>query len=330
MANIKQNGGYNALPISYKRGNPIPLDQSSVWYDYDLMADYAQNNPTAYVGQVLSLVDVNNETKAKLYIITDLNGTLTLIGSVDDVYTKAETDTLIESAVVNAAHLKRVTRNSKEEINPYEENALERIYMVPTLSDFENEYNKYDEYIVIETDVIDPDDSTRKLRIVEYVGSWDVDLSEYATKEELKNYIKNPTDGSRLISQQEITRLADTYTKTEGITTNDISDLDQWGSSLIQNIGVSNLSDALKNQINNAILKTQVNTSQFSIDDSGILSIKPEILNSNSTGVSVIDFEATVGNLETMLEEKFNVYDEIKNINDALTWQYIKTTTEGE
>jgi hypothetical protein len=41
MANIKQNGGYNALPISYKRGNPIPLDQSSVWYNYDLMADYA-------------------------------------------------------------------------------------------------------------------------------------------------------------------------------------------------------------------------------------------------------------------------------------------------
>jgi hypothetical protein len=50
MAVIKTNGGYNSLPISYKRGNPIPLDKSAVWYDYDLMVAYATSNPTAYVG----------------------------------------------------------------------------------------------------------------------------------------------------------------------------------------------------------------------------------------------------------------------------------------
>jgi hypothetical protein len=50
MAVIKTNGGYNALPISYKRGNPIPLDKSSVWYNYDSMVAYASSDPTAYVG----------------------------------------------------------------------------------------------------------------------------------------------------------------------------------------------------------------------------------------------------------------------------------------
>jgi hypothetical protein len=35
MAIIKLDGGYNALPISYKRGNPIPIDTTMVWYSLD-------------------------------------------------------------------------------------------------------------------------------------------------------------------------------------------------------------------------------------------------------------------------------------------------------
>jgi hypothetical protein len=50
MAVIKKDGSYMSLPKSYKRGNPIPLDISSVWYSYNEMSEYAKNNPTAYVG----------------------------------------------------------------------------------------------------------------------------------------------------------------------------------------------------------------------------------------------------------------------------------------
>jgi hypothetical protein len=50
MATIKKDGGYMPLPINIKRGNPIPLDASSIWYDVEAMADYAKNNITAYVG----------------------------------------------------------------------------------------------------------------------------------------------------------------------------------------------------------------------------------------------------------------------------------------
>ena len=80
MAVIKTDGGYNALPISYKRGNPIPLDKSSVWYDYDLMASYAATDVTAYVGQILSLVNETSEI-AKAYIILNTQGDLQEVGS---------------------------------------------------------------------------------------------------------------------------------------------------------------------------------------------------------------------------------------------------------
>lgn len=80
MAVIKTNGGYNSLPISYKRGNPIPLDKSAVWYDYDQMVAYAKNDATAYVGQILSLVQAEDLT-SKAYIILNEQGDLEILGS---------------------------------------------------------------------------------------------------------------------------------------------------------------------------------------------------------------------------------------------------------
>lgn len=80
MAIIKKDGNYMSLPKGYKRGNPIPLDVSSVWYSYEEMVNYAKNNATAYVGQILSLVDETNQT-AKFYGILNTKGELKEIGS---------------------------------------------------------------------------------------------------------------------------------------------------------------------------------------------------------------------------------------------------------
>lgn len=33
MATILNNAAYMALPMNIKRGNPIPLDTTAVWYD---------------------------------------------------------------------------------------------------------------------------------------------------------------------------------------------------------------------------------------------------------------------------------------------------------
>lgn len=80
MAVIKTDGGYNSLPISYKRGNPIPLDTTAVWYDYNAMKEYAETGVTAYVGQILGLVDEANET-ATAYIIINTAGALQEVGA---------------------------------------------------------------------------------------------------------------------------------------------------------------------------------------------------------------------------------------------------------
>ena len=55
MAVIKTDFNVMNLPMAIERNNPIPLDSTAVWYDYNEMHIYAMENPTAYVGQILSL-----------------------------------------------------------------------------------------------------------------------------------------------------------------------------------------------------------------------------------------------------------------------------------
>ena len=56
MANILQNAAYMALPMNIKRGNPIPLDTTAVWYSKTELENYAKTGATAYVGQILTLI----------------------------------------------------------------------------------------------------------------------------------------------------------------------------------------------------------------------------------------------------------------------------------
>lgn len=98
MAIIKTDGGYNALPISYKRGNPIPLDTTAVWYDKTELETYAQSGVTAYVGQILTLVDTTKNI-ATAYVIANVAGDLeevgaTPIGDTKSIVVDAETKTI--------------------------------------------------------------------------------------------------------------------------------------------------------------------------------------------------------------------------------------------
>jgi len=45
------------LPLNFRRGNPNPLDNSSVHPSFEAASDYAKNDPIAYVGQILSVVN---------------------------------------------------------------------------------------------------------------------------------------------------------------------------------------------------------------------------------------------------------------------------------
>ena len=61
---------YNSTstPKNYKRGNPIPLDNTALWNSLDDAKAYAEDNATAYVGQIISVVENNKEAA---YIITE-------------------------------------------------------------------------------------------------------------------------------------------------------------------------------------------------------------------------------------------------------------------
>lgn len=80
MATINNNIAASSLPITFKRGNPVPLDNSSVWYDYESMVTYAQSGATAYVGQILAYVNETDSTTT-IYAIKDTDGTLEAVGS---------------------------------------------------------------------------------------------------------------------------------------------------------------------------------------------------------------------------------------------------------
>ena len=80
MAVIKKDGGNMALPIAIKRGNPIALDTTSVWYVKADMENYAKTGATAYVGQIITYVNEEGST-VEAYQISNKAGTLIKLAS---------------------------------------------------------------------------------------------------------------------------------------------------------------------------------------------------------------------------------------------------------
>ena len=80
MAVINKGASASSLPISFKRGNPIPLDSSAIWYSFEELEAYAREGKTAYVGQIVAYVNETNNT-SKAYIITNEAGDLQEVGA---------------------------------------------------------------------------------------------------------------------------------------------------------------------------------------------------------------------------------------------------------
>ena len=75
------------IPINQRRGNPLPLDNSEVWTTYEAAQNYATNDPTSYVGQILTVIatGINGETIATTYRIDDEVGTLKPLSTEGDI-----------------------------------------------------------------------------------------------------------------------------------------------------------------------------------------------------------------------------------------------------
>jgi len=91
-----------------------------------------------------------------------------------------------------------------DDINVNAADADQYIYMV--LTSPEDEADKYDEYMVI----IYEDETGTEVRYAEKVGSWEVDLSNYVTKNALQTELNKKVDaeeGYSLISDEEKAKL---------------------------------------------------------------------------------------------------------------------------
>ena len=135
-----------------------------------------------------------------------------------DAYTKEETDEEIRKAVADAVHIKRKIVSSVQEIEEYMNSnvdAEQYIYMVPT--GLEDDSDRYDEYMVIEI---------AGQRFVEKVGSWEVNLDNYATKSYVNAQLMTKVDaasGYRLMKEEEGSKLANIQ---EGAQVNIIDSVD--------------------------------------------------------------------------------------------------------
>ena len=147
------------------------------------------------VGQAAD--DTGNAATGLFAEIERIDGELDKKANAEDVYTKTETDTAIATAIANVDHLKREIVAVLPSVEDADENT---IYMIP--NGLQEDDNKYYEWILIDG-------------VFEQVGSWEVDLKNYATKDDVSAV------------DTKVNTLTQTVTDNKNALDEDISDLQQ-------------------------------------------------------------------------------------------------------
>ena len=233
----------------------------------------------------LSIVGVDEATEGQVLTV-GADGILTWTTPID-AYTKSEVDTKIAAA----DHLKRKIVESVDQIDKNADDAMQYIYMVPT--GLEEDQNKFYEYMVLEL---------AGQRIIEKVGSQEVDLSDYVKKEALAKELAKKVDvveGSRLITEAEASKWNESEKNFIASVSSDFTVSGERELSLndLAISKVSGLQEALNSKINtddNRLLSEMDKSKleKLTVDESGNLVVEGKIDVTN------------VNNLTTWLAEK--------------------------
>lgn len=82
------------FPLAMQRQDAFALDPTSVWPSLAEAQEYAKSNPTAYIGQVLSVVV---DGSATTYTIVDATGKLAPLGAAAvSIASEAEANEMIK------------------------------------------------------------------------------------------------------------------------------------------------------------------------------------------------------------------------------------------
>ena len=233
----------------------------------------------------LSIVGVDEATEGQVLTV-GADGILTWTTPID-AYTKSEVDTKIAAA----DHLKRKIVESVDQIDKNADDAMQYIYMVPT--GLEEDQNKFYEYMVLEL---------AGQRVIEKVGSWEVDLSDYVKKEALAKELAKKVDvveGSRLVTEAEASKWNEAEKNFIASVSSDFTVSGERELSLndLAISKVSGLQEALNSKINtdDTRLLSEADKSKLeklTVDESGNLVVEGKIDVTN------------VNNLTTWLAEK--------------------------
>ena len=81
------------FPLSMKRQDAFPLDETAVWPSMETAQKYAKTNPTAYIGQLLSVIV---DGVATPYVIQNAAGDLAPLGAASvDIATDSEVSEML-------------------------------------------------------------------------------------------------------------------------------------------------------------------------------------------------------------------------------------------
>lgn len=83
LKKITKKFAFMEFPLSMSRQGDFPLDKSSLWWDLEEAKNYASNDPTAYPGQPITVVDEAKNT-VTLFVI-GIDGSLVAQGGMASV-----------------------------------------------------------------------------------------------------------------------------------------------------------------------------------------------------------------------------------------------------
>lgn len=281
------------------------LEPKVVLEDGVLVLGWYEPNPTTIEGvnsQVSSLQTTVEDIKSAIGSPAEEGKEATGLyakADADTVYTKEETEELIAIEIAKYDHLSRKTFASieaAEEFIATAENAEDYIYMIST---GDTEYDKYDEYLYIDGSL-------------EKVGAWEVDLTDYATKEEVAKKV-DAVEGKSLVLDTEIAKLV---TVKENAEPNYISSVNETelkvdnGLLSIVSVVPSKIS-GLEDLLNEKANKTELNAVK---EDTNNALARLGVVES-----SVQDITAQLNSFVTL--KTFN--SELNEIKAAITWKSI-------
>lgn len=295
------------------------LEPRVVEEDGELVLGWFQPSSTTIEGVSSQLSTLSNRVDA----VADAVATK---ADASSVYSKEETEEKIAEAIVNSDHLTRKTFDTLAAAEAFAaeagDNAENYVYMVLNTEEGEDG-NKYLEYLFVNG-------------ALELVGTWKVNLSDYATLEVLEQNFVKKVDGYGLISNTDVAKLA---TIEEGAQKNLFKSVDGSQFFIDENskltvkeisistvTGLSSLIEGINTQISEKASKTELQAINGEIS-----AVKESIstINNNISGISttVENLSTTVSNLNNLVNSfgdnyvTKTAYDaDMTVVNDSITW----------